>query len=111
MVKKGKLPKGFEQLTKADLAQFQKEMKKASGDCPNCGYCQHCGRSGSYWPQPYYPPMIPYYPMPTFPSPYRWTYTNQPNHLVEYGSSVANTDERNPITITRVAYPEANFHL
>ena len=32
--------------------------------CPNCGYCQHCGRGGHYvspWP---YSPWQPYYTGP-----------------------------------------------
>ncbi len=85
------------------VKKISKSKNKEKDSCPNCGYCQHCGRSGSPWPQPIYP-------LPYFPSPFRWTYTNQPNHLVEYGSSVANNiDENNPITITRVAYPETSF--
>ncbi len=23
------------------------------GGCPNCGYCQHCGRGGGYYGRPY----------------------------------------------------------
>lgn len=40
--------------------------------CPNCGYCQHCGRSGGYQFVPYTAPYyVPY--MPTYPN---WTAPN-----------------------------------
>lgn len=34
-----------------------------SHPCPNCGYCPHCGRGGSY----YYPHFVP---DPVYPSPW-----------------------------------------
>jgi len=37
---------------------------KNKDTCPNCGYCQHCGRGGGYMGPTIYPQTWPGYPNP-----------------------------------------------
>lgn len=39
---------------------FDTPTRGASGTCPNCGYCRHCGRGGDYWGRPWNNPL-PYW--------------------------------------------------
>ena len=53
-----------------DTAVIQIQPEQSA--CPNCGYCQHCGRGGGAVPfHPY--PQLPI--MPTWPQPYVQPYT------------------------------------
>jgi len=40
-------------------------LPKEVAQCPNCGYCQHCGRSNQPWSVPWYPNYYPTYPFYT----------------------------------------------
>jgi hypothetical protein len=35
-------------------AEWEKRRSDNGSTCPNCGYCRHCGRGGSWYP--YKPP-------------------------------------------------------
>lgn len=38
----------------------EKSKSLKSETCPNCGYCQSCGRSNQLYPYPWYPYINPY---------------------------------------------------
>lgn len=43
---------------------------------PHCGACLHCGAHAPRpWPAPYYPPVMPYQPGPTYPVGPYWSTT------------------------------------
>jgi hypothetical protein len=62
--------------------------------CPNCGYCQHCGRANpkpvtvAPWPAPYYP--YPWYVYPTTTAPQgSWTISTGGTDIPITGNTIS----------------------
>lgn len=78
----------------------KRQQPKKPDTCPNCGYCEHCGRASAPAPQPVwvwpsYPPQYPWWTTPVQPT---WWYAPASGTLI-----VDNTDI--PVTGATVNIP------